>query len=78
MGQIYQLIQQFAYKGVAILVFSLGHGDGIIVVEFFKANSFGYIVDLLHVSIGIDQFLELLVKHLEAVNVDKVLDILQT
>jgi hypothetical protein len=61
-----------------VFVLKLGHGYVLIIVEFLIAEFLKNVEVLLHVSVAVDQFLELLMEHLQSVHMDEVLDVLQT
>lgn len=61
-----------------MIVLELGHGDVVVIVELFIPHLLEHEIALLHISITVNQLFKLLVKHLQPVHVDEVLDILET
>ena len=71
------LIKQVSQKWITILIPEFGHGYVIIIIEFFIAYLLKYVIIFFHIGIAKDKFLELLIKHLETVDMYKVLYVLQ-
>ncbi len=77
-GEVDDFIKQVPQERVAILIFKLGHGYVVIIVELFISDFLKNVKVLFHISITVNQLLKLLVEHLQSMNVDEVLDVLQT
>jgi hypothetical protein len=73
-----QLIENLSEETAAILVLATRHGDIFIVVQLLKTCLFGNQVQFLDIHVGINEPFKLLVEHLESVDMNEVLDILQT
>lgn len=78
MSQHQDLIQDLSKETVAVYILSLRHRDALIVVQLFESNFFCDEEELFDIDVGVKKLLEFLVKHFEAVDMDEILDILET
>ena len=78
LSEFNDLVEELSEEGIAVFVLSSWKGYALVVVQLLVSDLFGHHVEFLHIGVGVDKFLELLVEHLEAVDVDKILDVFET
>lgn len=77
-GKVDDLIEKISKERVGLFVLEFGHGNVFVIVEFLKADFFENEVVFLHIGVTIYEFFELFVKHLESVDMNKVLNVFKT